>query len=155
MSSSTDNFLITGLPRSRTAWFSAYLTQGDVLCTHEAVAHKLPMTSENHRYVGTADSGYILDPDWMEEYEGIKIVIIERDTQECIDSLNKLIPADCTWLLNSMAKALKKVDALRVPFYDIADNLEAIHDYLGLPGYSQERAVLFSILNIQAQEWRS
>lgn len=113
------------------------------------------MESERHKYVGTADSGYVLDPDWMEKYEGIKIVIIERDTQECIDSLNKLIPKDCSWLLRSMDKALKKVDGLRVPFYDIEDNLKNIHDYLGLPGYSQERAVLFSILNIQAQEWRS
>jgi len=153
--SSSNNFLITGLPRSRTAWFAAYLTQGEVLCTHEAIAHKLPMTSENHKYVGTADSGYVLDPDWMEEYDGIKIVIIERDTQECIDSLNGLIPQDCSWLLRSMARALGKVDALRVPFYDIERNLEEIHDYLGLPGYSQERATLFSALNIQAQEWRS
>jgi hypothetical protein len=152
---SSNNFLITGLPRSRSAWFSAYLTQGEVLCTHEAIALKLPMESENHKYVGTSDSGYVLDPEWMEEYKGIKIVIIERDTQECIDSLNGLIPYDCSWLLSGMAKALTKVEGLRVPFYDIADNLEAIHDYLGLPGYSQERAVLFSILNIQAQEWRS
>jgi len=153
--SSSNNFLITGLPRSRTAWFSAYLTQGEVLCTHEAIALKLPLESENHKYVGTSDSGYVLDREWMDEHKDIKIVIIERDTQECIDSLNKLIPQDCSWLLNSMASALKKVDGLRVPFYDIADNLEEIHDYLGLPGYSQERAVLFSILNIQAQEWRT
>ena len=33
----SDNFFITGLPRSRTAWFSAFMTASGFPCGHELI----------------------------------------------------------------------------------------------------------------------
>lgn len=90
-------FLITGLPRSRTAWMSVFCTTGDALCYHEPIAKlrdisELPalFQSEFYKHVGISDStlGFFLD--WILSHIQPRTLIIERDPQEVSASLLRL-----------------------------------------------------------------
>lgn len=139
-----NRFVITGLPRSRTAWFSAYLTQGDVICYHEAIPDGIELNLNE----GTADCGYAICPIPCE-----KLVIIHRDWREVSRSLSDIGLPDEIGYLPILAEMLYDLNGLHVDFCDINDRLEEIHNYLGLPGYSRERAELFINMNIQSKEW--
>jgi len=139
----------------RSAWFAAYFTQDDTLCYHEAIHGDDPMSVPGYKHVGTADSGYILSPDWVEANPDVKLVVINRDTDDVVRSLKSIGQSDTRWLLEAMKPRLAKLDALHIDFEDINDSLPEIHDYLGIPGYDEERARLFCNLNIQSQDWRS
>ena len=152
----TNKFVVTGLPRSRTAWFSAYLTTGDVLCYHEAAYNEYDMEAPGYAHVGTAESGYVLAADWVASLGDHKLVIIHRDAQDVIDSLDQLQDARAHgigWMVTAMATQLTQLEGLHVKFDEINDQLPEIHEHLGLP-YSQDRADLFVNLNIQSQDWR-
>ena len=142
--------MITGLPRSRTAWFAAYLTCGDVMCYHDATYSKQELTGYSH--VGTADTGYVLRPEWAKELGEHKLVIIHRDYKEVAESMAEFGYADEHGLFPMAAKMLHELNGLHVSFYDINSRIEEIHHYLKIP-YHKERADLFINMNIQAQEW--
>ena len=145
-------FVITGLPRSRTAWFSAYLTSGDVFCHHEAIPKNISLTG--YPYVGTADCGYILCPDWVNSIGEHKLIIIHRDVNEVMASMKKIGLEDEIGYLPMLAEKLYKLDGFHIEFNEINKALPQIHKYLGIPDYNEERALLFIDMNIQLQEWR-
>ena len=144
-----NKFVITGLPRSRTAWFSAYLTQGDVLCYHEAFYHHQPL--EGAPYVGTADCGYALR-DWSIGKH--KLVVIHRDYKDVAKSLKAIGLEDEIGYLPILAERLRELGGLHIEYSEIDERLKEIHDYLGLPRYDKKRAELFTKMNIQSMEWR-
>jgi len=143
-------FVITGLPRSRTAWFAAYLTCGDVMCYHEAI----PNNNQLSANTGTADCGYALCPDWVESIGRHKLVIIHRDCKEVAESMARIGLPDTTGYLPDLDRKLQKLNGLHVDFEDIDMRLEEIHNYLDLP-YDKKRAELFSGMNIQSNRWRN
>jgi len=147
-------FVITGLPRTRSAWFSAYLSQGPVYCHHEATFHGSSMDVP-FDYVGNSDSGYILCPEWAEAQGPHKVVVIHRPVDEVEKSLASIGQKDTRWLLEQMEPSLQALDALHVDFHDINKRIKDIHDYLGIPGYHPYRAALYSKMNIQSQYWRN
>ena len=144
-----NKFVITGLPRSRTAWFAAYLTHGDVLCYHEAFYHHQQLEGAYH--VGTADCGYALR-DWGIGKHGL--VVIHRDYKDVAKSMRAIGLVDEIGYLPILAERLQELDGLHIEYSEIDDRIEEIHDYLGLPGYDKKRAELFSKMNIQSMEWR-
>lgn len=138
-------FVITGLPRSRTAWFSAYFTYGDIICYHEAFYHGIPL--EGAKHVGNADCGYFVK-DWDIGEHGL--VIIHRDPEDVARSLYRIGLDEGIEYLPMVSERLYELDGLHVDYDDIDDRLEEIHDYLGLPGYDKKRAELFRNMNIQS-----
>lgn len=91
-------FLITGLPRSRTAWFSVAMRGKHSYCLHEPTADAqsyddlLDMWSHpNWEYQGVSDSalGYWL-PRIMRDLEP-KVLIVERPVDEVIASLERMV----------------------------------------------------------------
>jgi len=144
-------FVITGLPRSRTAWFAGYFTQGDTICVHEAAFYDkdMDLPFEN---IGTADSGYLNEPEWAEAFAPDKVVVVHRPLKEVIRSLDIIGITNVDDKMADLQVRLNEVVGLHVDFYDIG--LKDIHEYLGLPGYNKERADLFMHLNIQHQNWR-
>jgi len=142
-------FVITGLPRSRSAWFAAYFSEGDSICVHEASLNGWPDTS--HPDQGTADCSYILLKEWFESIGEHKLIIIHRNIFEVEDSLKRIgtLVSD----LYGMAESLNALDGLHVNYNDINDRLEDIHGYLGLP-FDRTRAELFKTLNIQSEKYR-
>ena len=117
-------FAITGLPRSRTAWFSAYFTSCGFLCAHEGMngcASIAEYQNKMKAFEGNSDSGIPLYP-----FEG-KMVIIERDKEEVKKSLSRFF--DDVHSVDLLQERLDKLDGLRVNFEDINERLQEIHEY--------------------------
>lgn len=79
------DFVVTGLPRSRTAWLSVALTHGPVRCAHEALLWDKDRSARwaaHGGLVGNSDSGYLLNP----IPEGAKLIVVRRDPAEALRS---------------------------------------------------------------------
>ena len=88
------NFFITGLPRSRTAWLANFLTYNVSFCWHDALSFcKTPQglweflcqqaTSSGYDYLGSADSAFVLRVDEMTKcFPEAKWVIVKRSRHE-------------------------------------------------------------------------
>jgi hypothetical protein len=134
----------------RSAWFSAYFSFPGVHCYHEALYHRTPL--EGYEHTGTADGGgYLLCPDQVAAIGPHRLVVIHRNPNTVIRRLANIGIYGAHW--KPMAKKLHELDGLHVKYKDINARLQEIHEYLGLPGYSKERAELFISLNIQRQEF--
>jgi len=144
-------FLITGLPRSRTAWFAAYFSQGDTLCYHEASFFDYDMQVP-FTHLGNAEAGVSVK--WLNEFDPQKIVVVHRDLDEIERSLKKIeVPVDRVFL-EALEKGNSALKGLHVAYDDITKSIKGIHDWLELPGYSSERAFIMNDMNIQSKYWR-
>ncbi len=147
-------FVITGLPRSRTAWFAAYLTHGDTFCHHEAIFHNKSMDLEGYANVGDSDSGYVLRPEWGPEQGNHRIVVIHRDIDEVRASLAAVGIFDARSLLLDCDDKLDELKGFHVNFNHINDKLEDICHYIKVP-YDRDRAELFKTLHIEPVDFTS
>lgn len=89
-------FLITGLPRSRTAWLSVLCTTGDSICYHEPTSTMNDIKEladvydkPSLKYVGASDSGLGFFLPWVMEAINPRTVIIDRGLDEVRQSLVK------------------------------------------------------------------
>lgn len=156
MYQSEPNFYIAALPRSRTAWLSAWLCNGTSFCFHE-ILHRnegvFPVRPE--LYVGTAETRLELIP------EGCPRVIVHRPVMECYDSLmtNFEVPEGVSFtaysklalrVLKDYNNKLDDMTGLHIAFDDIDDSLWKIHRYL-MPNepIDQDRIDEMQRLNIQ------
>jgi hypothetical protein len=149
------NFFITGLPRSRTCWFSKYFTHGDVYCWHEGMKgvkdkgkYFERMDSKGMAAIGNSDSGLMLGG----YIEGYPLVIIERDIDDVEQAMAGIGYPDCRAILEYHARLMGKMRGLRVKFTDIDERLEEIHNYcIDIP-YDRSRAERLMAINIQLDE---
>lgn len=117
-------FVITGLPRTRSAWLSAYFN-----VPHEGIRKGLSLSDIE----GTADCGYVLCPAWREAQPKHSLVIIERDPLEVIDSLQRLNAP--TVMVSSLAEMLESYyrDALVVQYTELDYRLPSICSFIDRP----------------------
>lgn len=154
-----DNFFITGLPRSRTAWLAAYFTNGDVYCYHEALnglksksefdevmTHKLGIS-----LTGNSDSGLLLT-DFNTRFPDAPIVIIERPMRDVILALwNAGIPHYEPLLALIQERMDLRFGCLKIEYDQIDNRLPDICAHIGVR-YDKARHELFNSLNIQRKE---
>lgn len=94
-------FFITGLPRSRTAWMSAFLSNGDVVCRHEALkyckskADFSRLMRHPKKRVGTADS-VLMWSDFRARFPNAPFIIIDRNPNEVCAALEQIETRDFT-----------------------------------------------------------
>ena len=81
-------FVVFGLPRSRTTWLSKFLSYGDWTCTHDELRHartlddiKTWMTLD---YTGSAETGAA--PWWRLLPRDMRCVVVRRDPAAVLDS---------------------------------------------------------------------
>ena len=93
-------FLITGLPRSRTAWLAAILSTEKVLCWHEPInkfgsigaVRSMLDNLEGYQAIGISDSSVGIEADfYMAYFYEHPIVIVNRKEDEVITSLVKFL----------------------------------------------------------------
>lgn len=91
-------FFVLGLPRSRTAWFSNFLTYGPSWCYHEElVKHanfeslKKKLDSRPEQIVGISDTlGILLYKELKEYFPEAKFILIKREVVEVEESAERL-----------------------------------------------------------------
>lgn len=110
----SEPYLITGLPRSRTAWMSVVATDEDSLCFHEPTAWlgqwddifpAIWHQRRDRRYVGIADHGLGFHLPEIMRRAAPRTLIIERPADEVNASLARLgLPASnfCDLLLEAL-----------------------------------------------------
>ena len=157
-------FLITGLPRSRTAWMSAFFCTGNIFCLHEPMSTLYDIseagrlfTSDFHSHVGVSDTaaGFFLP--WIMENVNPPTVIIERDLADVEEDLRRVgIPVvnDMqTVLLKKLNEYRHHPNVLWVGFDSLSDKriMQKIWFHLvpGVP-FDDERYEQLNDLNIQA-----
>ena len=140
-------YFLTGLPRSRTAWFSEFLPD----CLHEGMNGCY--TKQEYIYKlgvgGDSSSGLMYFP-IHEFYPGARVVIVQRDIDEVIESLatTRFFDKDSNYsFLFDMSDRLDKMDGLRVDFHNL--DLEEIWDYLIGGDFNKDRADKLNNMNIQ------
>lgn len=95
----TQPFLITGLPRSRTAWFSTLCSTGDAICYHEPMwdaenwhyVGRIWQRSQ-YRYQGIADAALGFNLEQILQRWAPRILIIERPLADVEASLHRAFP---------------------------------------------------------------
>jgi hypothetical protein len=159
---SSCNFLIIGLPRSRTAWMSLFMTTDNTICYHEpseaisSIDQLDPyFNKDNYTFSGISDSnmGFFARP-IMEKYK-TKTLVIDRDliTVENSVALMGIPKTDyCSKLKNALIEIKHNPDVMWVPYHslDSLRVLEKIWWHL-MPGlaFDEDRAKLFMKMNIQ------
>jgi len=139
-------FFVTGLPRSRTSWFSLYLD-----CEHEAL-NGLQSKQEFYDLMptikGDSDCGLFLT-DFQERWDA-PTVIIRRPVKEVYNSVLPLmdLPDDMLDILHAVDSRLDDLRGLHVPFDEIDERLEEITNYLGEP-YDEARAVRYKAMRVE------
>ena len=140
------NFFIAGLPRSRTAWFAAYLSAySGVRCLHEGLKGcKTPKAfvekMVSHRpavYVGNSDSGLpMCDIETM--FPEARVVVIRRDMidsfHSTLDALGATNPTNA--MLDMFARLnerLIEMEGLHVEYDEIDKRMPWIHAHLHIP----------------------
>ena len=90
-------FLITGLPRSRTAWLSVFCSGSGSICYHEPIGGIREISdleaiyqSDYYKFDGNADSGLGFFLDWILKNIQPRTLIVERDPAEVVESLARL-----------------------------------------------------------------
>lgn len=92
-----NNFFITGLPRSRTAWLANLLTYSTSFCWHDALTFTSTIPRlwtflcehirNGYDYLGNSDSALLFHRDEMVKlFPEAKWVIVERDSKEVAKS---------------------------------------------------------------------
>lgn len=123
----SSRFFITGLPRSRTAWMSAFMSVGNSACEHEPRKWREWWADNGVKsHIGIADSGLGFQlPSILKEYAP-RTLIIDRPPEEVQVSLDRLcIGVPRTNFVEILHKALEYVPAsslvMRVPYHMLND----------------------------------
>lgn len=90
-------FIISGLPRSRSAWLAAFLTDGPVFCHHELIRHcdsphEYSVRLQDTRQPVKGDSDTLLPmfyPALRDKLQDVRFAFIRRDPAEVIASAVK------------------------------------------------------------------
>lgn len=163
-------FLITGLPRSRTAWLTAAAnTVADTMCLHEVTAD-LPRWQSifgiweepwDAFHVGIADSALGFRLSEIIAYAAPRILIVERPQAEVEESLARIGVAKsnyCT-LLAEKLEVFKTHPLVRhVAYANLADTAEVVRCMAHLlPGATicEAKIAALQCLNIQADIGRA
>ena len=140
------SYFVTGLPRSRTAWFSEWLPD----CLHEGFegcyTHKEYIKKLGKK--GDSNSALMFFP--IERYfPKAPVVIVERNFDEVIFSLEKigLFNNDVYKAMEASCNRLKRMKGMRVDFHSLP--LREIWEYLIGTEFNKKEAETLDKMNIQ------
>ena len=128
------NFFVAALPRSRTAWLSAFLSQSGKYCHHDGFngCHSIADYIEKIGDGGDASTG-LQQYNINELYPDAPVVVIEKNERElldCIDWANKTYGGDFTKEIRRQQILLNNINGLRIKQSHIDSNLRLIFEHL-------------------------
>ena len=166
-------FFIIGLPRSRTCWLANFFTYGNSFCYHELskICYSKPekfnllvdtIKNNEAEFVGISDSGLpIMLDSLMIKFPKAKIVVIERDKNEVVESLKSFLPKnrlykfDKTMLIDDMADCINilkgRHKCMTVSFNSLDDKkvVKQMWEYCVDTPWNDERFNMLDLMNVQ------
>jgi len=167
----SNQFIITGLPRSRTAWLSALFCDRDVVCFHELINKfaslelmKEYIDSLHYKYVGISDSSIGIRKNfYIDNFKYVPFLIIKRDKDEVVKSFSKVSGltqkqnAETINLIESGINEIKQnCDFLEVEYNDLnnEETLKLIFEYCA-PEINFDRNKLSIFQNLSITQHRA
>lgn len=150
------NFFLVGLPRSRTAWFSALFTTGCTVCHHDYFTYNPGNILLDDEFIGTASPNPMHGVTYK---DGSAIVKIERPIEEVYESSLAFIEPqgdefnNMYWAALKIAqRALQELPGPMYNYYEIDDYIEEIWDHLMPIPFQRDRYEIYKNLNIQSTD---
>ena len=161
-------FLIVGLPRSRTAWLAAFLTEGAVMCHHELLArcHNAQefcdkLHDPRYEVVGDSDPNIpTYYPFLMPALGPHKVIFVDRDEKEAHAASDRFManevgitpPVGAFDAIVARYKAMKDfcVDFMAFSFGDLddMDKCRQLAEYATEQPFNEDRWQLFNQLRV-------
>ncbi len=148
------NFLILGLPRSRTAWLANFCTHDGLFCHHEALNGCHTMREYANKFkdeVGDSNTGLIFF-DFKKYLPNAKIIVIDKNIERSVDFAEKEFDFDSFSAFTHAKKMLDELDGLHVKFEEIDERLEEIWKYVTDKPFDQKRADMLLKMRIQVKD---
>ncbi|MDE2439727.1 MAG: hypothetical protein KGP14_01790 [Betaproteobacteria bacterium] len=159
----SDPFLITSLPRSKTAWMSVVTSTTQTFCRHEPIQDITQLDdlralwhSDQYRYVGVSDSAMGFFMDWIMAEIKPRTLIIDRDLAAVERSILKrgiVLTNYCEVLLDELRRWRNHPLVMCVDFDQLGDIgvMERVWGHL-MPSQYFDRAQFQQLahMNIQA-----
>lgn len=124
---------IAGLPRSRTAWLSVFMSQSGVHFHHEGINGCHSIAEYQDKIKGCGDSSTGLVALGVDVIKDSKVVIIEKDEEElkkCVDWCNKVYGVDSESFILQLNEKLNMLNGLVIKQSEINERLQDIWEYL-------------------------
>lgn len=151
------HFFVLGLPRSRTAWLSNFLTYDGHFCYHEGLdscrsiaEYKAKLYDPDYESVGDSCTGLMMIDIEKEFPDSLRLIVendLDKSARESYALYEEKYP-DCYrnvfHKLEIAEERLNKISGLRIHVSRINDNLELIWNYLLGGRFDQKRADLLA-----------
>lgn len=141
-------YAVLGLPRSRTAWLSVFLSQSGIYCHHDGINGCFSMDEYKEKVADCGDSTTGFTHSNMDDLKCPAIIIEKnnRQMQRCVDFCGELgVPPDVVLTMNDY---LMSLPYQRIKQSQIDDKLPEIFEYLTGKEYKEQYGRL-SKYNIQ------
>ena len=123
---------IVGLPRSRTAWLSVFMSQSKTYFHHEAINGCYSIREYKDKITNCGDSTTAIN-ECSEEMVNSKVVIIKKDKKEISELISwcdKEYAINSKNMIEEMDLSLEKIKGLIIKQSDIDSRLKDIWEYL-------------------------
>lgn len=143
-------YMVCGMPRSRTAWLSVFLSDDSGLCLHEGING----CNSHSEYLNKFKNGITGDSTTAaKELSAAKVdcekIIILRDPKECKQQCDALFGEISLDYYQDQFDYLTTLGGLVVDFNDINDNLRDIWEHVKDSKFNPLRAEKMKGLNVQ------
>lgn len=149
------NFLITGLPRSGTAWLANWFTTDHSICWHEALMdYSLEelLSFKSESLFGVSETFLcLLKPEEVNAIP-VKKLVVHRPIEEVNASLEAAgLPGLMT---EEHADNLRAIDGAHIDFKDIfdGDKFRIVHDWLVPLRFNTDRYALLRKLSVENKD---
>jgi len=128
------SYFVVGLPRSRTAWLSVFLSQSGMFCHHEGLNGCRSLFDYQMKVKNNGDSSTgLMLIDLNKMFPHSPVVIIEKTTRqiyECIKWCDNTYGGSSHDYIHQLNREMKKIKGLRINQSDIDARLHEIWRYL-------------------------
>ena len=150
-----NNFFVVGLPRSRTAWFSNFLTYENNFCYHEGIEGCFTLAEYKNKLGKTKGDSCtaLMLLNLNKEFPNAPVLIIETGIERAVEFSKEIYGSDLTNEMKNLKEQMRFLKGLRIQLDDVNDSLEKIWSYLIGTPYDKKRGDLLKNMNIQTTNY--
>ncbi len=146
------NFVILGLPRSRTAWLSNFMNYSGINCVHEGLNGIESLEEYGKLFngnFGDCNTGLALFDFRKYLPDDLKIVIIDTDIDKSVEFAKIEFNSDQTENMIKLYNNLTNLDGLHIKLSELNSKLRELWEYITDKPFDSDRAKRLVKLNIQ------